>query len=367
MSRARWTRAAATALTLLAAAGTAGCGKPELPSAVTQSGDPNPATGDAVAEHVAAEPAHGQRQKSGYFSDSLKVDGVEFTPPGGDARLEGEGYTATVTGIAHAYQLDTPSGTLLAPGGEQFTIATINLDYSKLAKVGAQPVASPEVKPSFALEVNGARHPISAGGPPAGLASAPLTATITVVASAPASAKVVLRGSQTYTDQTIDLADLTRSGAPQVLYRTNSSSLVNRTIGVDWHGGTGNRSASGTVSVTVQNANLFWQVGGTRAADPGRALLTVTSRGWVTNGTVGGSDSYYDNYNHLIPEHAQLILPDGTAITPRFLLDSDHRGWLSGVPVWDVPADFTAGTLRLNPDGIYQGSVADIPISIPKK
>ncbi len=120
-------------------------------------------------------------------------------------------------------------------------------------------------------------------------------------------------------DQILDLGDFTRDGAPQVLYRANSSVLVNKPVGVDWHGGTGDRSATGTVSVTVRNANLWWQVGGTRAGDPGQALLTVTSDGEVTNGTAYGSDMYCSTYNHLIPGHAQLVLPDGTTITPRFL------------------------------------------------
>jgi hypothetical protein len=150
---------------------------------------------------------------------------------------------------------------------------------------------------------------------------------------------------------------LMRSGSsPDVLYRAAEYPLkadvnIARTVPYSRFQGDGSVDLSfmdkkpikGQIELGVDTVSLVYRQGSVQAKATDRALLAVD-----------GSIRFTDNFGeggwgmpNVALDNVSLTLPDSTVVHPRRVEETD--GFFGGTLVFDVPAGFTTGTIKITP------------------
>jgi hypothetical protein len=145
-----------------------------------------------------------------------------------------------------------------------------------------------------------------------------------------------------------------------VLARTHRTGLVSKTASVAVRLSNGSNSADVTFHAAATIASLdFWAPGheSTHARDAQHAILSVRLN--YTDAKRPGKTYGFD------PQLLHLLLPDGTSVRARNVATGNFI-----FNVYDVPAGFTRGTIRISGservDGVTLkvGKAVDFPVSI---
>ncbi|MPQ98677.1 hypothetical protein GB931_12260 [Modestobacter sp. I12A-02628] len=278
---------------------------------------------------------------------------LDFTEPTGPATLVGPAAAITVTGLARPDRVGNGDDARRPADGEVF----LAVRYTVEGGAGVS-----DVPPSLGYRVG------EADTVPVDPALVTPGATVEAVVSAPADVTladlVVVDGAFT---QTLSLLD----GAPGagnivVLTRTNVSQLVDANQSLS-----GNGTSPGlpvptpvTLSVTVNEVRLQWFPGTgvtVYPSAPDRAFLMLDEEG--TTGLPGSTSGRSPS------SLWSLVLPDGTVVGSQDLA-ADPLFIATG---FDVPADFTTGTLVFGGVGTYVdggvldfgGATVQFPVEIP--
>ncbi|QNG36318.1 hypothetical protein F1C76_06710 [Geodermatophilaceae bacterium NBWT11] len=315
-------------------------GDRELLSRPDGSSPPDGAGGLEVPEPQRAEP--------GYTAEG-PFDDVTLEAPSGPAVLAGPAARVTVTEVGETDRVGTGDDARRPAEGEVFRVFGYQLDSG----IGLSNTA-----PSLAYRVDGGDEVpvdsalVSPGASIEGLLSVPEGATLDLVVT---DGDVV---------QTLSLVD----GTPgpdnlQVLVRENTEAApvpAQQIPGVI--SAPGRVTTPFTFTVTVQSAELSYYAGTNVTAlpsGPDRAFL-VLDTDLVADGLSGGEGP---------AEYFTLTLPDGTVVPSQDLVPDPS---LVGT-AFDVPADFTEGTLTFGgvftyPDTAtvdFQPNTLSFAVSVP--
>ena len=258
--------------------------------------------------------------EAGYTAEG-PFDDVELTAPEGPATLSGASARVTITGLAQADRVGTGDDARSPADGEVFRIVEYVVDRG-------EGYASDAPTLSYVVD----------GGETVPVDSSVVTpgATVEALVSAPEDADVqlvVVDGADT---QSLSMVDGTPG--PDNLQVTTR---VNRTAdAIPAQQIPGVISAPGrvttpfTFTVTIQSATLSWFAGTNvtaRPSGPDRAWLVIDTDLVADTFSAGEGPSQYFS----------LTLPDGTVVAAQDIVDDPA---LVGT-AFDVPADFTAGTI----------------------
>ena len=196
-----------------------------------------------------------------------------------DGRLRGDGFTATVAGVATGPRLGAGAAALAAGAGQRLWVFGLRL------AVDTYPDGTDTVTPTVTVVADGARTTVPV--------DPTTTATTWWVASVPATASdVAVEAATDGYAQRFSLAAMTREGqAPAILYRDPTSWQVTqplaltRTIAISnagpWISVDNGNLAAATATIDLTKATLSW-FGPTDPtdlpADASRAWLTIDQR-----------------------------------------------------------------------------------------
>lgn len=292
-----------------------------------------------VPQPPAAEPGY---QADGPFDD------VDLTAPEGVATLSGPAAAVTVTGVGEAERVGTGDDALRPADGEVFRVFRYSIDTGE---------GLANTPPTLSYSVDGEETPVDSslvvpGASVEGLLSAPEDADVQLV---------VVDGEVT---QTLSLVD--GSPGPDNLVVTTRENRDADPIPAQQIPGVisapGRVTTPFTFTVTVQSATLGWFAGtnvSARPSAPDRAFL-VLDTDLVADGLSAGESP---------AEYWQLTLPDGTVVPSQDIVEDPALI----ATAFDVPADFTSGTLTFGgvftyPDTAtvdFSGTTLSFPVTVP--
>jgi hypothetical protein len=272
-----------------------------------------------------------------------------YLPPSrGDARIRGFGFAATVAGDECAPTVGLAPEQYSAVPGDMVCAFSISFGYA------VQPWVN-----TAGQHVPGVRASVTDGSASASITADDLyTATASEFAiSVPEGSDAVLHISDAGFTQSYSLTEKTRVGvSPPVLYRDPSywelrSSKV--TYGVLLHdvGVTDDTAAAEELALAGYDLTYF------RPDDPlirppssSDAFLAVS---YAYSGNPGPSGDTFGGFRTLGGTQVQLRLPGGR-LEDSTPIENPRSGLLAAVYVFDVPADFSGGSVLVRP-GVLTG------------
>ncbi|KQS73712.1 hypothetical protein [Modestobacter sp. Leaf380] len=303
--------------------------------------------GTAPPSEVDLEPPAPPAAEPGYEATGPFED-VELTAPEGVATLSGPAARVTVTGLGQADRVGAGDDALRPADGEVFRVFSYTIDTGE--GLSNDP-------PALSYSVDGVETPVDTslvvpGATVEGLVSAPEDADV---------ALVVVDGEAT---QSLSLLD----GSPgdQNLVVTTRANRDADPVPAQQVPGVisapGRVTTPFTFTVTVQSAELTWFSGTNvtvRPSAPDRAFLLIDTD-LVADGLSAGEGP---------AEYWRLTLPDGTVVASQDVVADPSLI----ATAFDVPADFTTGTLTFGgvftyPDTAtvdFGAATLSFPVSIP--
>ena len=288
-------------------------------------------------------------QAASDYSADGPVDGVDLTAPDGPATLSGAAAKVQVTGVAEADRVGRGDDALRPADGEVFRV----FSYAITSGEGYANTA-----PTLSYVVEG-RDPVAVDP---GLVSP--GATVEGLLSAPEDAAVDLVVVDDGVTQTLSLVD----GTPgtdnlQVTVRANRASAAPGTQSLPGNISRDGLSADANYTLDVSAARIGWYTATditVTPSAPNRGFLVIQDFLTADNASFIAGKPPSSLYT--------LTLPDGTVV-PGQNLSTDPA---LVATAFDVPADFTTGTLTFGGTGtLNDGSVLTFaetrtfPVSIP--
>jgi len=299
---------------------------------------------DGAGDLTAPEP---RAADPGFTADG-PFDDVELEAPDGPATLSGASARVTITGLATADRIGTGDDARRPADGEVFRVFDYTLDRGE-GYGDAAPLLSYTVDGGDEVPVDPSL--VSPGASVQGLVSAPEDADVQLV---------VVDGENT---QTLSLVDGT-PGPDNLLVTTRANRTADPVPAQQIPGvisAPGRVTTPFTFTVTIQGAQLSWFAGTNvtaRPSGPGRAFLVVDSDLVADTFSAGEGP----------PAYFSLTLPDGTVVPSQDIVDDPALV----ATAFDVPADFTQGTLTFGgvftyPDGAtvdFQPGTLSFPVTV---
>jgi hypothetical protein len=292
---------------------------------------------------------------------AISLDGIELSDPGDDAVIGSWSRSYRLLGTAGPARFGSGDDARRPAEGERFVAVQIQVSNGEAT---AEPVPA---APQLAIQVGDA-DPIPV---PDQLAAGTVGETLGLVASVPEDAADADQVDLVVTDLGVEQRISLTTGEPdpanvQVLRRDTRAQQLDAQADLTFTASAPGRvPESFTVQVGVPQVGLYWffgSDGSQHPADPDRAYLVPDTRfTWDPDLNLGPDTS-------LEAPAFTLELPDGTVI-PATNLAAEGQVLV----VFDVPADFTTGTLVIG--GSYSGgdgvtvdfgtSAMRTPIEIP--